>query len=107
MSTIVSIIFSIETATGVITAAMPRIARILKVFEPIAFPTAISSSFLRAAAIEVASSGSEVPQATIVSPISVSVTPNDLAIVTEEFTNNFIFSETAYRSVLITKTDID
>ena len=53
---------------------------ILNTFEPIALPSAISTSFFRAATIEVTSSGSDVPIETIVSPISVWLIPRSLAI---------------------------
>ena len=49
-------------------------------FEPITLPTAISVSPLKAATTLVTSSGSDVPIATIVSPIRVSSIPNEVAI---------------------------
>ena len=60
---------------GAMTAASPTTVSVLKMFEPMIFPTAKSFSPRRAAAIELASSGSEVPTATMVSPISRSLTP--------------------------------
>ena len=54
---------------------MPRIKKILKRLEPMTFPIAISFSFFFAATMEVTSSGSEVPIATTVSPIKVSLRP--------------------------------
>lgn len=55
---------------------VPRIKKILKIFDPTTFPTA-SSTFLRnAATILVTSSGILVPMATTVSPINKSLTPN-------------------------------
>ena len=68
--------------TGEITAAAPRIRRILKIFEPTTFPTAISSSFFLAATMDVTSSGRLVPKATMVSPIRVSESPAMRAILT-------------------------
>ena len=49
--------------------AIPNISKILKILDPIAFPKAISTSFLRAATMEVTSSGRLVPNATMVKPI--------------------------------------
>ena len=53
MRIIISIIFSIINVTGLIAAATPRINKILKMLEPITFPSAISTSFFLAATIEV------------------------------------------------------
>ena len=52
----------------------------MNIFEPIALPSAISTSFFPAATIEVTSSGSDVPIETIVSPISVWLIPSSPAI---------------------------
>jgi len=54
---------------------VPNMKNMLKTFEPTIFPTAISAFFLYAAAADVANSGSEVPIATTVKPISDSLTP--------------------------------
>ena len=54
--------------------------RRLKILEPITFPIAIPVSPFLAATADVTSSGRDVPIATIVSPISVSVIPAALAI---------------------------
>ena len=51
-------------------------------FEPITLPMAKSVFFLRAAIADVASSGSDVPSATTVTPITDSLIPQDFAIVT-------------------------
>ena len=48
-----------------------NVNKILKMLEPITFPSAISTSFFLAATIDVTSSGRLVPIATMVSPISV------------------------------------
>ena len=53
----ISMMFAIMKPMGEITAAVHRISRILKILEPTTFPTAISSSFFRAATIDVTSSG--------------------------------------------------
>ena len=79
-STQISTKFCILKAMGVITEPIPRMVRMLKTFDPTTLPTAISSSFLRAATREVTSSGREVPVATMVRPIRVSVTPSIVAI---------------------------
>ena len=66
--------------SGEITADIPRIKRILNMFEPIAFPRASALSPFRVATMEVTSSGSDVPIATIVRPIKFWLTPKDTAI---------------------------
>ena len=60
----------------------------LNVLLPMTLPTAMSRSPLMAAAIEVATSGSEVPAATMVSPITRSLTPSALANVTAASTSH-------------------
>lgn len=65
---------------GVMILLTPRIKRILKIFDQIIFPRARSVFFLYAAMIEVTSSGSEVPIAIIVSPITLSESPKYLAM---------------------------
>lgn len=62
--------------------------RMLKMLEPMTFPTAMSFSPLNAATMEVASSGRLVPMATIVSPMTASETWNSLAISTEPLTKS-------------------
>ena len=69
-----------NTLSGEIVADIPRIKRILKIFDPIAFPRARPLSPFRVATIEVTSSGREVPIATMVRPIKFWLTPNDTAI---------------------------
>jgi hypothetical protein len=54
---------------GAIIAEVQRIIKIFIIFEPTIFQTAISGFPLRAAMIEVASSGVLVPTATIVNPM--------------------------------------
>ena len=65
---------------GLIIELRPKIQKILKMFEPITLPTAMSVFFLKAATAEVASSGREVPIATIVRPIKDWETPNKAAM---------------------------
>ena len=67
-------------AIGLIADAMPSTIRMLKILEPIALPSAISTSFFLAATIEVTSSGREVPMETMVSPIRVWLIPRSPAI---------------------------
>ena len=74
------------TEMGVITAETPRMSRILNRLEPITLPMAISFCPLRAATIEVTSSGRLVPMATIVRPMSVSLRPNMRAMPVAPFT---------------------
>ena len=77
--------FSISSI-GETVAARPTTASVLNKFEPMILPKAKSFSPLRAAAIELASSGSDVPMATIVRPISKSLTPSVRAIATAPHT---------------------
>ena len=56
--------------TGVISALEPTTNKILKIFDPMIFPIAISALPFLAAVTEVTSSGNEVPKATIVRPIN-------------------------------------
>ena len=67
-----STIFNVALVIGLTIAVAPRIAKILKIFEPMALPMAISFSPLHVATTEAASSGSEVPIATTVNPITAS-----------------------------------
>jgi len=60
---------------GAITAVRPRMPKMLKMFDPTMLPTAISVCLRSAATTDVASSGSEVPTATMVSPITASEMP--------------------------------
>lgn len=75
-----SILVPLSQGIGVMILLTPRIKRILKIFDPMIFPRARSVFFLYAAMIEVASSGSEVPIAIIVSPITLSESPKYLAM---------------------------
>lgn len=63
-----------------------RIKRILKILDPMTFPSARSVFFLYAATAEVASSGSEVPIAIMVRPIILSLIPKLFAIKIAPFT---------------------
>lgn len=62
--------------TGRIIADTPKISRILAIFDPTILPIMISSCLKNEAVIDEASSGREVPTATIVSPMMNSETPN-------------------------------
>lgn len=66
--------------TGVISALEPTTNKILKIFDPMMFPIAIIAPTLLAAVTEVTSSGNEVPRATIVRPINLWLTPNEMAM---------------------------
>lgn len=72
---------------GVTVAEHPSIKNMLKRLLPITFPIAISGFFFKAATTDVASSGSEVPTATIVTPITASLIPIPLAMPIAPFTN--------------------
>jgi len=64
------------------------------------FPTTISESFAKTEAIEVASSGSEVPKATIVTPIINGEIPNERPIFSAESIKK---SEDLSRTARLTK----
>ncbi len=74
---------------GVTIDENPRIQKILKMFEPTIFPTAISLCHFLDAITDVASSGRDVHTATIVKPITISDIPKDRAIATAPSTNIF------------------
>ena len=65
-----------KSRIGEIKPVIPRMARILKTLEPTTLPMAMPLCPLRADMMEVASSGSDVPPATIVRPMMASDTPN-------------------------------
>ncbi len=69
--------------------AVPKISKMLKVFEPMTLPSASSELFLREAIIEVMSSGREVPIATMVIAITASLTPQARAKFSAEERNRF------------------
>lgn len=54
---------------GFMSELIDSINKILKIFEPMTLPIAMSLFFLRAATIEVINSGKEVPAAMMVNPI--------------------------------------
>ena len=66
--------------SGVMEAEQPSTKNILKRLLPMTFPMAISGFFFKAATMEVASSGSDVPPATSVRPMMDSLTPNPRAM---------------------------
>ena len=85
-----SITDSDRTESGVIAAEIPRINRILKIFDPIALPSARPLSPFPVATIEVTSSGREVPTAMIVRPIKFWLTPKLSAIIQALSTTRFL-----------------
>ena len=86
INTNISIIALISTIIGDIAALAPKINKILKIFEPTTLPNARSFSPFFEATTEVTNSGSDVPIATIVNPIKVSLHPNYSAISVALFT---------------------
>lgn len=72
---------------GLTVAEHPNTRKILKMLLPITLPSAIAVFPLRAAVTDVASSGREVPIATIVRPITASLTPMAEAIPDAPSTN--------------------
>ena len=77
---IVSMMNLLSNGTVQMSAVVPITNKILKILLPTIFPIAIPAFPFRAAATDVTSSGSEVPSATIVSPINRSLLPNYRAI---------------------------
>lgn len=86
-STIISVISSELTGRSATVPVIPRTNKILNILLHTTFPIAISDCLLREAIIEVTISGAEVPNATIVSPITASETQNEKAIDFAEPTN--------------------
>ena len=72
---------------GWIVDVTPNTHKILKILDPIIFPIDIALCFLYAAIAEVASSGRDVPKATMLIPITTSDIPKYLAIKTDPSTN--------------------
>ncbi len=69
IATTVSITNLLSNGTGQMRATVPTTKSILKILLPTIFPIAIPAFPLRAAETDVTSSGRDVPNATIVSPI--------------------------------------
>ena len=67
----------LPTVRGFASADAPATQQILRISAPIMFPTAMAPCFLRAATIQVATSGIEVPNATMVRAIIASGMPNE------------------------------
>ncbi len=74
---------------GLIVAEAPRTRKILNMLLPMTFPIAKPGLPLIADITEVASSGREVPAATIVKPITASLTPRADAMPDAPSTNQF------------------
>lgn len=74
---------------GVMEALHPNTKKMLNRLLPITLPMAISGFFFKAATIDVASSGREVPPATSVSPITDSLTPRCRAMLLAPSTNHY------------------
>lgn len=101
---------------GTISEEIPSTNRMLKILLPTTFPTAISAFPFLAAATEVASSGREVPWATMVSPINFSDRPAIGAIFTAASTAILLHNTTTtpppiikaryFKSVFICKTEL-
>ena len=83
---------SVSTIVGAIVPEIPTTIVVLNRFEPITLPNASACSFFFTAAMHEASSGSDVPIATIVSPIMRSLTPSACAISTPPQTSNLELS---------------
>ena len=74
--------------SGFIVEAQPKMKNELNILLPITLPIAIPGFFLSAAVMEVASSGKEVPAATIVSPTTDSLMPILIAMPLAPSTKN-------------------
>lgn len=90
------------TLIGVIIPLIPRIAKILNILLHTTFPIAISLCFLKAATMEVASSGRLVPMATTVNPITASDSHRFFASSTAPSTINF-HPSTSHTSPIMVK----
>ena len=73
--------------SGRMTAAVPRMKNALNMHDPMTLPMASPGRPLIAATIDAASSGSDVPMATMVSPMRASLTPRAAAIPEAPATN--------------------
>lgn len=73
--------------SGYTSAAIPRTSQVLAIFDPITFPSARSVCPLIAENTFTKSSGAEVPNATIVSPITSGEIHNSCAIEEAHFTS--------------------
>ena len=82
MTTPTSMLLLILKGSGFTTELIPRTKKILKIFEPTTLPIAISTFLFFAATAEVASSGRDVPIATMVSPAKDWLIPKFNAICT-------------------------
>lgn len=85
----ISMLLLLSNGRGRMVALIPSTQRILNIFDPTTFPMAMSVLRLYAAMAEVASSGRDVPMATTVSPMTVSLIPNEEAMVTALSTIHF------------------
>lgn len=63
-----SVLNTVCTSTGLMMLLIESTNRMLKIFDPMTLPMAISLFFFKAATIDVNNSGSEVPAATMVNP---------------------------------------
>jgi len=84
-----SILFFGSNVTGLINAVIHNTKNTLNIFDHMIFPTAILALDLVTATTDVTSSGSDVPIASIVTPISFSLHHRIVASVTALFTTKF------------------
>ena len=90
---------------GVTVAEQPSTKKMLKRLLPTTLPMAISGFFFRAATMLVANSGSEVPPATMVKPMTASLTPSPRAMPLAPLTNPLPPSTKAARPPTIKRVD--
>ena len=81
VETIASNLNAFWNGTGIIIPESPTTKRMLKILLPTIFPTAISEFFFIAAVTEVNNSGKDVPKATIVNPMNLSLKPKNESLV--------------------------
>lgn len=93
--------------SGAITEVVPRTKSVLKMFDPTMFPIAMSECFLYAAIPVAASSGSDVPSATIVSPIIDSDNPKFCAIVVAPSTTHLLPNPSPANPNIRKRMDVD
>lgn len=80
---------SVDIFKGVILQVIQSIQKVLNIFEPIIFPITISVCPFLAAMTHVTNSGRDVHTAMIVSPITISDIPANLASITAFSTRTF------------------
>ena len=92
---------SFGDSIGLTRETIPITESKLNKFDPTILPIEIACSLRKDAITEVASSGSDVPKATIVIPITISLIPKYRAISIAPFTNRFAPKESSVMPEII------